>query len=125
MKITHCNHKSMVVSKANNIVEISDKLICLAAKLTDRFASDILYDIDVLRDCIKNNTPLDRLLFFRDQGVTARNTSVVTDDIYDALLANFTPIQIWRLVYTPDDEQVVLLQVRLEKGNEVDGCVII
>ena len=125
MKITHCNHKSMVVSKANNIVEVTDKLICLAAKLTDRFASDIIYDIDVLRDCIKNNTPLDRLLFFRDQGVTARDASVVTDDMYDALLANFTPIQIWRLVYTPDDEQVVLLQVKLEKGMEADGCIII
>ena len=125
MKITHCNHKSMIVSKASNIVEVADRLICLAAKLTDRFASDIIYDIDVLRDCIKNNTPLDRLLFFRDQGVTARDASVVTDDMYDALLANFTPIQIWRLVYTPDDEQVVLIQVKLEKGMEVDGCIII
>ena len=125
MKITHCNHSSMIVSKANNIVEVADKLIYLAAKLTDRFASDIIYDIDYLRDNIRCNTPVDRLLFFRDQGVTARSTSVVTDDMYDALLANFTPIQVWRLIYTPDNEQVVLLQVKLEKGMDADECVII
>lgn len=125
MKITHCNHKTMIVSKADNIVEVADKLICLAAKLTDRFASDILYDIDYLKDNIRCKTPMDRLLFFRDQGVTARSTSVVTDDMYDALLANFTPIQIWRLVYTPEDEQIVLLQVKLEKGMEADGCIIV
>lgn len=125
MKITHCNFEPITISKANNIVDVADKLICLAAKLTSRFASDIIYDIDVLRDCIKNNTPLDRLLFFRDQGVTARDTSVVTDDMYDALLANFTPIQIWRLVYTPEDEQVVLLQVKLEKRHQIDDYIVI
>ena len=125
MKITHCNHKSMIVSKADNIVEIADKLIYLAAKLTDRFASDIIYDINSLRNHIEKNQPIDCLLFFRDQGVTARDTSVITDDMYDALLANFTPIQIWRLVYTPDDEQVILLQVKLEKGMEVDGYIIV
>lgn len=42
------------VSNTDNISSVIDKMIRLTAKLTECYASDIIYDIDNLKDAVEN-----------------------------------------------------------------------
>lgn len=104
-----------ISTKSENICDIVDKLVRLTAKLTERFASDIIYDIHSLNNAIKAKETLDRLLFFRENGVTAwcaRDFSVAD---YDALLTNFVPIQTWRISHNPSTMETKLERVHIFK----------
>ena len=116
IKITNfsCNDNG-TVSYSENISNIIDKLIRLTAKLTECYASDIIYDIEALNDAVKNGNELDKLLFFRECGVTTRKTESVTATDYDFLLSNWTPIQIWRLTHNPSTMETKLIRVRISK----------
>lgn len=53
IKITNYScYDNGIVSKTENVCNVIDKMIQLAAKLTERFASDIIYDINNLNDAI-------------------------------------------------------------------------
>lgn len=116
IKITNfsCNDNG-TVSYSENISNIIDKLIRLTAKLTECYASDIIYDIEALNDAVKNGNELDKLLFFRECGVATRKTESVTATDYDFLLSNWTPIQIWRLTHNPSTMETKLIRVRISK----------
>ena len=51
-----------IVSCSENVSDIIDKMIQLAAKVTERWASDIVYDINELTDAIKNKESIDKIL---------------------------------------------------------------
>lgn len=103
------------VTRTENISTIVDKMIRLAAKLTECYASDIVYDIGDLSSAVKENKPLDNLLFFRECGVTTMKVSELNADEYDALLFNFTPIQVWRLTHDPEVTETKLIRVDVRK----------
>ena len=109
-----CNDKG-IVSNTENISNVIDKLVRLTAKLTECYASDIIYDIEALNDAVKNGNELDKVLFFRECGVATRKTESVTATDYDFLLSNWTPIQIWRLTHNPSTMETKLIRVRISK----------
>lgn len=112
---THSCYDKGTTSQTENISNIIDKLIRLTAKLTECYASDIIYDIDTLKNAITNGNELDRLLFFRECGVTARETASFNANEYDVLLFNFTPIQVWRLIHNPSTMETKLIRVSVYK----------
>lgn len=104
-----------IVSCSENVSDIIDKMIQLAAKVTERWASDIVYDINELTDAIKNKESIDKILFFRENGVTTRETNKLTAERYDGLLCCFTPIQTWRLTHNPDTMETKLIRVNVRE----------
>lgn len=116
IKITNYSYyDNGIVSKTENVCNVIDKMIQLAAKLTERFASDIIYDIECLNNAIKEKILLDNLFFFRENGVTTRETNTLTANKYDGLLRHFSPIQIWRLTYNPNTMETKLIRVSISK----------
>lgn len=116
IKITNfsCYDKG-ITSNTENVCNVIDKMIQLAARYTERFASDIVYDIEYLRDAVEKKKSLDNLLFFRENGVTTRETSELNADGYDDLLCCFTPIQVWRLTHNPSTTGTKLIRVYIRK----------
>ncbi len=105
-----------IVSHTENIYKITDKLIRLAAKLTEDWASDIIYDIENINKAVELREKHDRLLFFREYGVTTRETETFDAHAYDTLLFNWNPIQIWRLTHNPSTMETKLIRVSIYKN---------
>ena len=98
-----------VTSNTENISNVVDKLIRLAAKITERFASDIYYDIESLHHCLEEHESYDRVLFFRESGVWT-----VSIEYLNALVDN---IQAWRLTHDPENMITTLVRVDIRKEN--------
>lgn len=112
---SHSCYDKGIVSTTDNISTIIDQMIRLTAKLTECYASDIVYDIDNLKDAVSNGNHLDVLLFFRECGVTTRNATEFNEGMLDVILFNFTPIQIWRLTHSPETMETKLIRVDVYK----------
>lgn len=115
LKIT--NHSSYddytVTSNSENISDVVDKLIRLTAKITERYASDIYYDINSLYRCLEEHEPYDRVLFFSESGVwtvSVEDLSKIVDHI-----------QAWRLTHDPENTITTLVRVDIRKENEYRG----
>lgn len=120
IKITnHVLGDKGIVSRTENVSSIIDKMIRLTAKLTEHYASDIYYDIKAIVDVVENGKELDRLLFFRECGVTTRETRGFDAEVLDSLLFNFTPIQIWRLTHDPKTMETKLIRVDIRKEMSI------
>ncbi len=104
-----------VVSETENVSFVVDKMIRLAAKLTEHYASDIFYDISDLNNAVKEKKPLDNLLFFRENGVTTREIKDFDADTFESLLTCFTPNQTWRLTHDPATTETKLIRVDVRK----------
>lgn len=112
MKITNysCFDNYTVKSDTENISSIMDKLIRLSAKITERFAGDIVYDIEAFRKKVGTNEPYDKVLFFREDGVW-----VVDVDKLNQYMVDSHDIQSWRLTYDPQSGKSVLVRVNIKK----------
>lgn len=99
-----------VTSNTENISDVVDKLVRLTAKITERCASDIYYDIKSLYHCLEEHAPYDRVLFFRECGVWTVDFEQI----------NNVPehIQVWRLIYNPHTIHTTLIRVLARKGYE-------
>lgn len=116
IKITNYScYDNGIVSETENISNIMDKMVRLAAKLTERYAGDICYDMLKLNNAINEKEQLDNLFFFHKNGVTTSETNKLTAELYDGLLCFFTPIQTWRLTYNPDTMEIKLIRVNVRK----------
>jgi hypothetical protein len=115
LKIT--NHSSYddytITSNTDNISDVVDKLIRLTAKITERYASDIYYDINSLHQCLEEHKSYDRVLFFRESGVWAVNVEYLTEFV--------DHIQAWRLTHDPENTITTLVRVDVRKENEYRG----
>ena len=96
-------------SETENISNIVDKLIRLSAKITERFAGDIYYDIKSLYRCVEEHEPYDRVLFFRESGVWTVNVDEFCDMI--------DHIQAWRLTHDPESMNTTLIRVGVRKES--------
>ena len=113
IKITnHSNYDDCTVtSNSENISDVVDKLVRLAAKITEHYASDIYYDIKGLYECIEEHEPYDRVLFFREYGVWAVSYVEV-----DRVLEH---IQTWRLTHDPENMMTTLVRVDVRKEGRL------
>ena len=99
-----------VVSNTDNISDVVDKLIRLTTKITERYASDIYYDLKSLYHCLEEHEPYDRVLFFRETGVWAVNYEEV-----DRVLEH---IQVWRLTHDPENMITTLVRVGVREVSK-------
>lgn len=118
IKITNYScYDNGIVSETENISNIMDKMVRLAAKLTERYAGDIYYDMLKLNNAINEKEQLDNLFFFHKNGVTTSETNKLTAERYNGLLCCFTPIQTWRLTYNSDTMETKLIRVNVRKDG--------
>ena len=113
LKITNhsCYGDYTVTSKTENISDIIDKLIRLTAKITERYASDIYYDINSLHRCAEEHKPYDRILFFRETGVWTVSVSELTTMV--------DQVQSWRLTHDPENMITTLARVDVRKEGRL------
>ena len=111
IKITNysCHDDYTITSNTENISNIVDKLIRLTAKITERYAGGIYYDIKSLYRCIEEHESYDRVLFFSETGVWA-----VSVEELDTMMNN---IQAWRLTHDPEAMMTTLIRVGVRKEN--------
>ena len=66
--------------RGDNISSVVDRLVRLAAKITESYASDIVYHANYLLDVAKNGKAESFLLTFRESGIERYDISDVVDD---------------------------------------------
>lgn len=102
-----------VTSNTENISDVVDKMVRLAAKITERYASDIYYDIKSLYNSLEEHELYDRVLFFRESGVW----TVSVEDL-NTLVDH---IQAWRLTHNPENTMTTLVRVGIRKEKDYRG----
>lgn len=110
-----CFDNYTVTSNSENISNITDKLIRLAAKITEHYAGDIYYDIESLYGHMVNGHAYDRVLLFREDGVSVKTI----EDCEESNMGFGDCIQSWRLTYDPHETTTVLKRVNLTRIREV------
>ena len=88
-----------VSDKGDNWSRVVSKMVQLAGRYCERFASDITYDANAFIKAIEENTDFDRYLFFRESGVTALSPVDV------AAIESTDYIQAWHLTYNAETEE--------------------
>ena len=105
-----CYDNYTVKSKTENVSNVVDKMIRITAKTTESFASDIYYDIRALYKAINQKEKLDRILFFREGGVTAVTTPI---EYYES-----DYIQTWHSTHDPETCTTILKRVSVVKRRD-------
>ena len=99
-------------SLGSNYSDVITKLIYITAKVTERFASDIVIDIECMEKHTEAGESFDWLLLFYDCGVHRRD---IEDNEFDWEPCNGMGIQHWRLTF--DGETVVLKRVNIRRAD--------
>ena len=109
IKITNysCYDNYTIKDEGLNYSTIVTKMIHLAGRICERYASDIVYDADVFIKAIKNNEDFDRYLFFRENGVTAFKKE------YVECIKETDYIQAWHLTYNAETEKQEFTRVNV------------
>ena len=94
-----------VSDKGDNWSRVVSKMVELAGKYCERFASDIVYDAKSFINAIEDKTDFDRYLFFRESGVTALSPEDVK------AIESTDYIQAWHLTYKAETEKQELTRV--------------
>lgn len=116
--VNHSMYDNWTVSvEGPNVSTIIDKLIRLAAKNTEYYASDIVYEICRLKDAVREEREMDVYIGFRDGGVSSYESAGHVSLADDAPLSCVRDIiQWWRLRHIPNrghDAQTILIRVDL------------
>ena len=100
-----CYDNYTVADKGGNWSNIASKMIELAGRYCERFASDVVYDINSLIRAIDGNRNHDAYIFFRENGVTA----LAPEDV--AAIEGTDYIQVWHLTYNAETEESKFIRV--------------
>jgi len=89
--------------------DVMDKLIRLAAKLTEHYAGDIFYDLSNYEKAIEADQPFDKLLCFRETGITSIPVTKETEEVSLQRGSVLSPecrdtLQYWRLINDPQSD---------------------
>lgn len=102
-----CYDNWTIKDKGDNHSRVVTKLVQLAGRYCERFASDIIYDANAFIRAIEEKEDFDRYLFFREMGVTAlspKDIEAITSTSY---------IQAWHLTYNAETEEQELKRVNI------------
>lgn len=88
-----------VKDRGTNHSDIVTKMVQLAGRLCERYASDIVYDANAFIKAIESKEDFERFLFFREMGVTAFKL----DDVKAIQGTDY--LQVWRLSYNAETEE--------------------
>jgi hypothetical protein len=99
IKITEYGFSNYTLKdKGSNYSDIVTKMVQLAGRLCEKYASDIIYDANAFIKAIAEGKDFDRYLVYREMGVTALGP----DDIDNIDESDY--IQVWHLTYNADTE---------------------
>ena len=102
-----CYDNYTVKDKGENHSTIVSKMIQLAGRLCEHYASDIVYDAQDFIEAINNNENFDRYLFFREMGVTAFKPEDVR------CIEGTDYIQVWHLTYNAETQEQEFTRVEI------------
>lgn len=82
-----------VKSCGDNISNVMDKLLRLTTKLTESYASDILFLVPLIDKAMEDGTDIDIIIMFRESGVNWKN---IKNDVIE-IETTIKYLQCWRL----------------------------
>lgn len=91
----------------NNPSTIITKMVQIAGRLCEHYASDIVYDAVAFRDAVEENKPYDRYLFFRECGVSAFHQGNLS------AIGGTSFIQAWHLTFDPDTKVQLFTRIHV------------
>ena len=97
----------VVKDQGTNHSDIVTKMVQLAGRLCERYASDIVYDANAFIKAIEEKQNFERFLFFREMGVTAFKK----DDV--RAIQGIEYLQVWRLSYNAETEEQEFTRVNV------------
>lgn len=103
------NKKHIAISVNDNILSIMSRMIQIAGRLFESYASDIYYLLSEYYYAVQKNCNYDKLIVFYDCGVV--EYTIENEIIKD------TPrgIQYWRLTWNPQKREGMFTRVRLKE----------
>ena len=102
-----CYDNYTIKDNGTNHRKKKKKMVQLAGRICERFASDIVYDADAFIEAIDNNENFDRYLFFRENGVTAFKPKDVE------CIKGTDYIQVWHLTYNAETQEQEFTRVNV------------
>ena len=106
-----CYDNYTIKYEGSNHSTIVTKMVQLAGRICEKWASDIVYDAEAFIEAIENKEGFDRYLFFREMGVTA----LKPEDVDAIECIDF--IQAWHLTYNAEtqEQEFTRVNVRFER----------
>ena len=101
IKITNysCYNNYTIKNKGTNYSTIVTKMVQLAGRMCEHYASDIVYDAQAFIEAVENKENFDRYLFFREMGVTAFSPEGIEG------ICGTDYIQAWHLTHNAETEE--------------------
>lgn len=103
------NKKYTTTSVNDNISSIMSRMIQIAGRLCEHYASDVYYTLCSYDDAVRENYEYDRLITFYESGVIERK---IENGIVDS---KSDGIQYWRLTWNPKEHAGTLTRIYLRK----------
>ena len=92
----------------DNISSIMSRMVQIAGRLCENYASDVYYTLCGYDDAVRENYNYDKLIVFQESGVTEYTIE------NDAVNSRPRGIQCWRLTWNPQKKEGVFTRVRLK-----------
>ena len=99
----------------DNISSIMSRMIQIAGRLCENYASDVYYALCNYDNAVRENYEYDKLITFRESGVIECKIENGTVN------SKFNGIQCWRLTWNPQKKEGVFTRVRLKELKEVNN----
>lgn len=93
----------------DNVSNIMSRMIQIAGRLCENYASDVYYTLCSYDDAVRENYEYDRLITFYESGVIERKIENGTVD------SKSDGIQYWRLTWNPKKHVGTLIRVNLRR----------
>ena len=102
------NNGNTTKSVNDNISSIMSRMVQIAGRLCEDYASDVYYALCSYDDAVRGNYEYDKLITFHESGVIERKIENGTVD------SKSNGIQYWRLTWNPQKKEGVFTRVRLK-----------
>lgn len=106
------NKKYTTTSVNDNISSIMSRMIQIAGRLCENYASDVYYTLCSYDDAVRENYEYDRLITFYESGVIERKIENGTVD------SKSDGIQYWRLTWNPKEHVGMFTRIYLRKEDK-------
>ena len=103
------NNRYTAKSVSDNISSIMSRMVQIAGRLCENYASDVYYALCSYDDAVRENDEYDKLITFYESGVIERKIENNTVD------RKTEGIQYWRLTWDPKKHGGTLVRVSLRK----------
>lgn len=115
-----CYDQYTEISKTDNISNVVDRMLRVTTKITEHFASDVLYPIETLGKEIHDKNKFDRILLFRENGVDSYNLTNDSVEFLEHKFQSREDIQTWRLTYNPETNETIFIRVYAKEERVED-----